>query len=180
MKNFVKHFVLFSLAVVCLTLFVGCESSTALHTASFTDISISGSKNYGVAVKFAEDKRLEEKYIDVQVKSDRKINDVTIWQDGGEKYTFNFEEPDTWKSITTILVNGKNEPDTEVFEKYTEATSRRYLFSGKEEFTLVFRVVAGESIDNNLGKGKVLVGSEAISDEFTLDIEGKDNNNIED
>lgn len=180
MKNYLKYLVLFSFCLMLSVVMIGCENSTALRTASFSDISISGSDNYGVAVKFAEDKRLEDKYVDVQVKSNKAIGNIYIWEDNGEKYKFSFAEADSWNSITSIFVNGKGKPNTEKFVKYSNALSKRYLLSSGEEVDLVFRVVVGDVTKNAQETGEVLVGSEQISDEFTLKVEGKDNNNIED
>ncbi len=180
MKKVLRCLFIFSVfAIAGVTLF-GCENSTALRTASFTDISISASKNYGVGVKFSEDKRLQEKYVDVQVKSDKVIDKMYIWEDNGEKYSLSFNVKDSWKSITTILVEGEEKAGTEQFEKYSEALSRRYLFSSSTPVNLTFRVVVGDVEDNSKGTGKVFVGSEPISDEFTLKVDAKENDNIED
>lgn len=155
---------------------IGCEESTSIQAASFSNISVSSAKSYGVGVKFLEDKRLEGKYVDVQVKSNKEVM-LTIWEDNSKKYTFNFTEPSSWRSITTILVNGENKADTEEFEKFEQATSRRYMFSCKEPVELTFRVVVGDSEDNDKGTGKVLVGSEPISKEFKLKVDGVDEEN---
>ena len=159
---------------LCIPLFVlsGCEQSTNLRTAVIRDISVSGSGTYGVGVSFLEDKRLEKKSVDVQVKSD-KAETVEIWEENQNKYSYKFENANTWVSITTIFVNVKDSPDTEDFEEYTQASARRYLFSSEKDVKLTFRVVAGEEKDNASKKGKILTGSEQISDEFNLDIKAK-------
>jgi len=181
MKNFLKNFALFSLCLISAIIFVGCENSTALRTASFSDISVSGSDNYGIGVKFMTDKRLEGKYVDVQVKADKTMQNISIWQDNGkEKYTFNISTPDEWQSITTILVNGQDKPNTEKFERYENVTARRYLFSSLDVITLTFRVVVGDVVENSQGTGDVIVETEPISDEFKLKVDGKNNNNSDD
>jgi len=174
---------IFKVLACCLLfsiIFIGCENTTNIRAASFSDISVSGADSYGVSIKFQSDKRLEGKYVDVQVKADKVIDNITIWLDGGTKYTFNFEEKDSWQSITSILVNGQEKPNTEEFEKFEEATGRRYLFSAKEKVTLTFRVMAGDTQDNSQGTGKVLVSSEPISNEFKLKVEGHNNENLDD
>ena len=60
------------------------------------------------------------------------------------------------------------------------ASSRRYLFASKKPLKLTFRVVAGQAVDNAEKSGQVLTGSVPISDEFTLKVDAKDDNNIED
>lgn len=176
----VLQIILSAVSLCAVFMFAACENSVRVQGAIFSDISISGSDSYGIAVRFLTDSRLKDKYVDVQVKADKKIENITFWEDNGEKYTFSFEEADSWRSITTILVEGKQKPKTEIFEKFEEATSRRYLFSAKEKVTLVFRVVAGESEDNAEKTGKVLTGSEPISNEFKLKVEGSNNENIDD
>lgn len=178
MKRLFKSAIVMTL--LCAFILVGCENSTEIRAAAFSDISVSGSDNYGVGVKFQTDKRLESKYVDIQVKANKAIENISIWEDNGVKYTFNFEEKDSWKSITTILVHGKEKPNTEEFEKFDKANARRYLFSAKEKVELTFRVVVGDIEDNAQKTGKVLVSTEQISDEFKLKVEGKNNENIED
>lgn len=178
MKKFFK--MTGALCLLCAFILVGCENSTQIFAASFSDISVSGADNYGVGVKFQSDKRLEGKYVDVQVKSNKVIENMTIWEDNGEKFTFGFEEKDSWKSITTIFVNGKDKPNTEEFEQFDKVNARRYLFSAKEKVELTFRVVVGDSVDNAQKTGKVLVSSEPISKEFKLKVEGKNNENLDD
>ena len=110
-----KSFRYIALFLFCLCLGVGltaCEDATTIKAASFMDISISGAKNYGVGVKFMDDKRLEGKRVDVQVKADKEMKDVSIWEDNGAKYTFNIDKADEWMSITTIFVNAQEKPDT--------------------------------------------------------------------
>lgn len=161
-------------------LMVGCENSTEIQGATITDISVSGADNYGIRVSFLTDKRLENKYVDVQVKTDKAVTGMEIWEDGGTKYTINLTEVDQWQSITTIFVEAQSKPGTEQFQKFSEAISKRYLFSSKSQVNLLFRVVVGDVADNDTGKGKVLANSEPISDIFKLKVEGKNNNNEED
>lgn len=181
MKSFMKNLALFSLCAMCAIIFVGCENSTALRTAAFSDISVSGSDSYGIGVRFQTDKRLEKKYVDVQVKADKAMQNIEIWEDNGsERYKFNITTPDEWMSITTIFVDAQGKSDTEKFEKYPEATSRRYLFSAAKPITLTFRVVVGDIVENDKATGQVIVETEPISEEFKLKIEGKNNDNTDD
>ncbi len=178
MRYFFKNFALFSLCLICATALVGCENSTALRTATFSDISVSGSDNYGIGVRFQTDKRLEGKYVDIQVKSDKAMQNISIWQDNAaNKYSFNILANDEWQSITTILVNAQEKPNTEKFEKYDKVTARRYLFSSPKPITLIFRVVAGDIVENVQGTGDVIVETEPISNEFKLKVEGKNDDN---
>ena len=164
-----KLFLTLALAASILTL-SACENSTNLRCATIRDITSPGSENYGVSIAFQDDKRLEESGVDVQIKSD-KIGQLTFWQENGQKYTLNIDQKDNWYSLTSLLVIAQQKPDTEKFEKFSEATNRSYLFNSTQPLTLTIRVVAGDIEKNSKETGEVLVGSEDISEEFKLKIE---------
>lgn len=71
------------LSVLCLTLFA-CENATALRVASISEITSAGSKNYGVRITYQQDKRVEEKATDVQIKFN-KLGKVVFWEENQEK-----------------------------------------------------------------------------------------------
>lgn len=165
--------------MLCAVLFCACEGATDVMAASFSDISISGADSYGIAVKFSEDKRIEDKYYDIQVRANKPIAEMQMWEDGGKKYKVSFDEKDEWQSLTTMFALGEGKPGTEKFIQMKEALGRRIMFSSTEKVNLTFRVVVGESVDNRDKTGKVIVSTEPISSEFTLKID-RPANNLED
>ena len=144
----------------------GCESSTLIRTATISEITAAGSENYGVRVSFANDKRFEEKCVDVQVKFS-KTGAIILWQENQDKISYEIDQSDEWYSMTTIFAA---QPNTETFEKHNKAVAKTYLFNydGKMEITL--RAVAGDRQENAYKTGEILVDSTPISDQFTLKI----------
>lgn len=161
-------FLIVLLLMVSLTVFA-CEDSTQLRCATITEITAAGSENYGVRISFLQDKRLQDKYVDVQVKFN-KTGEITFWEENQEKMEFIIEDFDEWYSIEYLKAKATSTEGSEKFEKFEKALARTYLFNydGKIEFT--FRVVAGDIEDNSTETGEILVGSEPISKQFTLKI----------
>ena len=168
MKKY-KFFIIF-IAIFAFLALSACESATTLKTASISEITAAGSKNYGVKISFANDSRLEGKWVDVQVKFN-KLGTLTLWEEHNEKLQFEIDEVDEWYSLTSIFVNAKGSPNTEDFEKHNQALTRTYLFNYDGKININFRVVAGEKEENSDGSGYILVGSEPISDQFVLKIQ---------
>ena len=162
-----------SLFVALASILSGCEQSTLLRTATISEITASGSDNYGVRVSFASDSRLDEKGVDVQVKFD-KTGSITMWQENQEKFIYEIKENDEWYSMTSIFTVKNNDENlnTEKFVTHDKALTKTYLFNyqgdGKIEVTL--RVVAGDIHENAYKTGEILVDSTPISDQFTLKI----------
>ena len=146
-----------------------CENATQIRTATITEITSVGSKNYGVRITFANDSRLEGKNVDVQVKFN-KIGNITFWEENNEKLNFEIEEIDEWYSITNLQAKANGREGTENFEKHNEALTRTYLWNYDGNIAINIRVVAGQKEANSEEKGYILVGSEPISDTFTLKI----------
>lgn len=159
----------------CLALFVcvlaitlcACENSTQINACAITEITSPGSKNYGIRITFAQDKRIENKEIDVQVMASDK-GSLTIWEENNDKKTITFADKDKWYSLTTLIVRGEDKPNTEQFVGFGQALTKTYLFNTEKPINLTFRVVAGEVQPNVQGSGQVLTGTTPISQEFVL------------
>ena len=161
-----KSFILvLSILLLAGIIFVGCENSTEIRTAYITEITGAGSKNYGVKIGYSEDKRLEGKGTDVQVKFE-KVGKITIWKDGDKKIDYNIEDYDEWYSMTSIF----SKDETTKFEKYEDALNKTYLFNYDGQMKVTFRVIVGQIEENSDKSGEILVGSQTISDNFTLKI----------
>lgn len=161
-------FLIVLLLVVSLTAFA-CEDSTQLRCAAITEITAAGSENYGVRISFLQDKRLQDKYVDVQVKFN-KTGEITFWEENQEKMEFIIEDFDEWYSIEYLKAKATSTEGSEKFEKFEKALARTYLFNYDGKIELTFRVVAGDIEDNSTETGEILVGSEPISKQFTLKI----------
>ena len=169
MKVFLKNSLVLSLVLVSLFFFTACENATKIRAVSITEITSAGSDNYGIRIAFQEDKRIEEKGVDIQVKSS-KVGDVIIWQEGKKKETISFTESDKWYSLTTLFVMAQDKPNTETFEEFGQALTKTYLFNSSDSKALTFRVIVGDIEPNIHGSGQVLTGSMDVSKEFVLKI----------
>lgn len=166
-----KFKVIFALMLVlsCFTMFA-CEDATQIKTATITEMTAAGSKNYCVHIAFFNDNRLKDKNVDVQVKFN-KTGKVTFWEENEDKLTFDIQEVDEWYSLTTLIADAQNKSGSEEFENHNKATARTYLWNYNGRMQINIRVVAGTQEENSEGKGYILVGSEPISDQFTLKIQ---------
>lgn len=163
----------FAMFIVFASVLTGCEQSTQLRTASFSEITSAGSENYGVRVSFLNDSRLDGKGVDVQIKFNKK-GTITMWQENQEKFDYEILDSDEWYSMTTIFTIKDNpeNANTETFETHEKAVSRTYLFNYKGEggIELTLRAVAGDKQENAYKTGEILVDSTPISDQFNLKI----------
>ena len=171
-----KRILVFAIVILGLTM-TACGGPGDIMAASFMDISISSSESFGVGIKFAEDKRIEDKYVDIQVKSNKAIDNMRMWEDNsGTKYKISFKKADEWQSITVMYAEAQDKAGSEQFVKYSEVIARRIMFSSAEKVNLTFRVVGGEIVENEKKTGQMLVSTEPISSEFTLKIDTPANN----
>lgn len=167
MKVFKK--VVLSVLLMFFVMISGCEDATQIRCASISEITISGSKNYGVRISYQDDSRLDGRATDVQIKFS-SIGEYTFWEDNDEKIKFVVSEMDEWYSLTSLIYKAKGKEGEEKFEDLKNAETKFYLFNfnGKSEVTI--RVVAGQKEDNLNKTGEILVGSEPISSQFVLKI----------
>ena len=154
---------------VCFCFLAGCESQTAINAAHISDITSAKSTEYGIKVTVDEDKRLEEKYIEIQVKSSNENQSLTLGQELGSTYTIIIPKSDFWYNLSALIskTNGVG-TDTE-YTPFKEYGSKVFMFSSDEDVKLTFRVVAGDVQQAKSGE-KVLTLSESISSEVELDV----------
>lgn len=161
-KTMKKCFVGFLCAIFCFAL--GCTSETKLKLAHISELTVGNSTNYSVKVALDEDDRMEERYVDLQVKSDKEKQFLTIGQENETQKTICFEEKDYWYNLTFLLNND------EEYQTYKDYGSKIFNFTSKNDVKLTFRVVAGKVKQNEKTGEKILVLSEDISDEVTIDV----------
>ena len=113
---------------------------------------------------------MEEKSVDVQVKFN-KTGEITFWEENSTRMTYVIDEVDEWYSLTNLIAKSNNEEGSEDFEKHNQARMRTYLFNYDGRININIRVVAGEKELNSSETGYILVGSEPISDQFTLKLQ---------
>ena len=160
------------LLFVCLGLsffsIVGCESTNSIRTAYFTDISPAGSNKSTIKMTLQKDSRVDEKYFDIQVRSN-KVLSLEINEENNNPIIISFDDT-KWKSLTTLMVEAEEKPDTETFKKYKEVQSKTYILKSQTDGTLTFRVVVGEPEENASKTGFILANSKDVSSEFKLNL----------
>lgn len=156
------------ICIVAIPLYA-CENSTQLRTAYIREITSPGSDNYGVRITYAEDKRLNEKGTDIQVKFNN-MGTIKIGKENQEKFEYKIKDYDEWFSLTAIFAEAEGKTGQENYEKYQDALTKTYLFEYQGDINITFRVVVGDIEENAQGTGEILVGSEPVSDNMTLKI----------
>ena len=150
------------LFLTCMFVFTGCEQGNSLQTVSFSNITSAGSKDYTIKITFADDKRVDNKYYDIQIKADGDKK-IRIGKEFSEKKEVVLSNE--WKSLTTLLLD---EPDTEQFTKGSDAITLIYIFNVEENAKVTFRAVVGGVEDNASKKGKIITSAEECSSEFVV------------
>ena len=164
----VKRLCLCLIIGLCFSLF-GCEQTNDLRTVYFSEITAPQSTNYTVKIVFERDKRVNEKYIDIQLRSSVPAA-VRAYRENEEETEILFDDT-KWNSLTTLFCAAKDQPETEDFKKYDETQSLTYIFRSEKALTLTLRVVAGEKKENASKTGFILTNAKEISDEFKLKID---------
>ena len=148
-------------------IFFACQKN--MEIASFKLGTVAGSTNNTFTVSFQDDKRYEKKYYDILVKSDKSNLKITLQEElKDEQYDLIFNSSDKWYSLTTLLINFKNNPETEDFISFKDAVSKTFIIKSNEEAKLKFKVVSGDKFINYKGTGYLLANQENVSKEFTL------------
>ena len=161
----IKKVILFVFAGICSFLILGCESTNNIRSAYFSDLSTPGSEKNVIKVVFEKDSRVDEKYVDIQIRSSKTSN-VTFYEENKSPVTITFQDT-KWNSLTTLVAIANDQKDTEVFKKYKNMQSITYIFETDESLTLTLRVVVGEAIENATNTGFILSNSKGVSNEFS-------------
>ena len=158
-----KRFTSIFLFIMCCLLFAGCESGNELKTVTFYNITSAGSDDYTFRVVFAEDKRVDNKYYDLQIKADGNKT-ISIGQEMQEKKEVQLSNK--WASLTTLMLN---EPKTETFTKGSDAQTLVYIFNVKEKTKITIRAVVGGVEENDGKTGYIITSPEDCSEEFVIE-----------
>ncbi len=164
-----KKCILIILCVCFCFLCVGCESQTSINAAHISDITSTKSTDYGIKVTVDEDKRLEEKYIEIQLKASKENQTLTLGQELGSTYTIKIPKSDYWYNLSYLISQTNGVGTKTEYTPFKEYGSKVFMFSCDNDVKLTFRVVAGDVQEAESGD-KVLVLSEPISKEVDLEI----------
>lgn len=167
-----KKFFIGLLGVLFCFVVVGCTNETQLRVAHISNITSGNSTNYAIKVELENDKRVEERYVDLQVKADKAEQFVSIGEENKEMRDVFFEKADFWYNLTYLTTGG----DENEYQTYKEHGSKIFNLTTKSDVTLHFRVVAGKVKGKEEQKETILVLSEEISDELALSMKKNENN----
>ena len=170
MMKFLKKLFLFCLIGFCVSFFA-CENTNDIRCASFTNITQPGSDKSEIRVVYEQDERINEKYVDIQIKSSKPIQ-LSFNKENEEKLTINFKNT-AYNSLETLIVEAQDMAGHEDFKKYKEMQSETLIFSSDEDVVLTFKVVVGEKTENSTRTGYILANSKEISNEFKLKLSKK-------
>ncbi len=146
----------------------GCETQTALQLAHISDNTLGNSTNYSVKVVLDDDERMDEKYVDLQIKSSESGQVVSIGEHGEEKTSVRFDKKDYWYNLTYLVDKANGVSAEGGYQKYQQHGSKTYNLTTKSDVKLTFRVVVGNLKKNTQTNEEILVLSEPISNEFVL------------
>ena len=147
----------------------GCEND-GLKTAYLSDATNGLSTNYAIKMVLSEDERVNDRYVDLQIKSDRAGQIIYFGEEGNEKTSIMFENADDWYNITILLSQANDKSEEEKYEKYSEKGNKTYIFTSNSDVKLTFRVVVGNVTDNDEKTGQLLTSVESVSDELVIDV----------
>lgn len=164
-----KKKVLMVLCVLfCCLLIVGCENETLLRVAHISDNTAARSMNHSIKVVLDDDDRMNEKYVDLQIKSDKSGQKLSIGLERQDKTSVVLEKADFWYNLTYLL-DKSNGIDAKVeYIPYKEYGDKVYNFNVPNDVKLTFRVVSGDVKKDQTTGDEILVLSEDISDEMTI------------
>lgn len=154
------------LCVLFSFIFVGCANQTQLRIAHISDLTVGNSTNYAVKVTLDEDDRVEERYVDLQIMSSKGEQFLTVGEENKESMTIFLERKDYWYNMSYLL----SDDEVEIYQTYKDYGTKIFNITSKNDVTLKFRVVAGKEKENANTGEKILVLSEDLSDEFSLEV----------
>lgn len=165
-----KKFVLVFLCLCFCFLTVGCESETRILSGHISEITGARSTEYAIKVTLDDDDRVNEKYVDLQIKSDKENQFLKFGQELGDNHVVCLEKKDYWYNVTYLISNSNGTHVEAGYTPYKDFGDRVYMFTSQNDVGLTFRVVAGQTKLNEQTKEEILVLSEEISEEVKVDV----------
>lgn len=153
---------------VCFSfLFFGCETDNSLKTAHISDKTNALSTKYSILVSLDEDERLTEKYVDIQLKSDKQNQTLSVFEENNDALTISLPEKDFWYNFSYLIskANGTKEAG---YQKYEDFGTKHFVFMTQNDVDITFRVVCGDLKKTEETQEEVMVLSKPISKEVLV------------
>lgn len=151
-------------------LVVGCENETKIRSAHISDLTGALSTKYSIKVVLDEDKRVQDKYVDLQIKSSQEEQLLKFGEENGDAYTICLPKSEYWYNLTYLISNTNGASVEGGYQKYEDFGNKVYNFSSNNDVDLTFRVVVGQSKKNEETQEEILVLSEDVSDEVVINV----------
>lgn len=165
-----KKFILIILCVCFCFLTTACENETVIRTAHISETTGALSTDYSIKLVVDEDERLEDKYADVQIKASVEGQVLNFNEENKKPVTLVFAKKDYWYNLTYLIDMANGVSAEGDYVKYKEFGNHVYMFTSNNDVDLTFRVVAGQIKENPETKEKILVLSEEVSEEVTVNV----------
>lgn len=146
----------------------GCDRKPLV--VSFQNATMAGSDQNTLNVFFADDKKFEDKYFDIWLKSDTENLEITINKSNQLAHEIKVEKSDNWYSLTSLEHISKNQTGQEDYSGYKDAIDITYIIRSAKECKLTFKAVTGDKIKNADETGFMLINAEDVSKEYTQKI----------
>ncbi|MGN1200987.1 MAG: hypothetical protein ACI4R8_01800 [Candidatus Caccovivens sp.] len=166
----VKRCFLIVLCVCFSFILLGCESETKVRSAFISDMTGPLSTRYSIKVVLEEDDRVSDKYVDLQLKVNQENQQLLFGEENGDEYTLRLPKSDYWYNLT-YLISQTNGTGVEAgYKNYEDFGTRVFNFASNNDCKVTFRVVVGQVKTNEETGENILVLSEDISEEVTVDV----------
>ena len=145
----------------------GCEAENTLKTAHISDRTNDLSTKYSILVSLDEDDRLTEKYVDVQLKSSKQNQELSVFEENNDTLTISLPEKDFWYNFSNLIskANGTKEGG---YQKYEDFGTKHFVFTTQNDVDVTFRVVCGDLKKNEGTQEEIMVLSQPISKEVSV------------
>ena len=170
-----KRLILLFLCISCCLTCFGYENGTVIKAGHISEITGALSTDYAIKVTLDKDDRVNEKFVDLQIKSSNEQQFLTFGEENSDSFVISLPKKDYWYNLTYLISQSNGISDGENYKKYEEFGSRVYLFKTQNDVELTFRVVAGQTKTNEETGEEILVLGEAISDEVVLKLKKAEN-----
>ena len=113
-----KKFLLIILSV-CFLL-VGCDSKTEVRSVHITEATGALSTVYAIKVTLDTDERMEEKFVDLQIRSSEENQLLTFGEENEEVFEISLPKKDYWYNLTYLIDRSNGVAVVGVYQTYED------------------------------------------------------------
>ncbi len=169
MKKIERLFLMILCVCFCLTM-AACESETKVRSAFISDITGALFTRYSIKVVLEQDDRVSDKYVDLQIKCDHENQQLLFGEENGNAYTLRLPKSEYWYNLTYLISQTNGAGVEGSYLNYEDFGTKVFNLSSNNDCKLTFRVVAGQMKTTEQTGEKLLVLSEDISEEVTMEV----------